>query len=169
MKPIVYMLCGLTGSGKTTYAKRLVDGQTVRLSIDEFIFDRHGHYGVDYPEPEYAGLYGPAVAEMKRRLAELLRAGTSVLLDFGFWTRAQREEFKRAIEENGGRWELWYFKADEKTLEGRLELRNRRQDANSLTVTREALRDFMSSFEEPHGEGEIVVSADAALPADPQS
>jgi hypothetical protein len=35
MPAVVYLLCGLTGSGKTTYARRLEAGGAVRLSVDE--------------------------------------------------------------------------------------------------------------------------------------
>lgn len=35
MPPVVYLLCGLTGSGKTTYAKRLEAAGAVRLTVDE--------------------------------------------------------------------------------------------------------------------------------------
>jgi hypothetical protein len=49
MPAVVYLLCGLTGSGKTSYAKRLEAGGAVRLSVDEEVYARHGRYGVDYP------------------------------------------------------------------------------------------------------------------------
>ena len=35
MSPVVYLLCGLTGSGKTTYARQLEAAGAVRLSVDE--------------------------------------------------------------------------------------------------------------------------------------
>ena len=56
MPPVVYLLCGLTGSGKTTYAKRLEAAGAVRLTVDEEVHARHGRYGVDYPTAEYFGL-----------------------------------------------------------------------------------------------------------------
>ena len=40
--PIVHMPCGLTGSGKTVYAKRLEAGGWVRLSVDELTHEGHG-------------------------------------------------------------------------------------------------------------------------------
>lgn len=38
MPPVVYLLCGLTGSGKTTYARGLEAGGAVRLSVDEEVY-----------------------------------------------------------------------------------------------------------------------------------
>ena len=48
-RPVVYLLCGFVGSGKTTYARELERSGIVRLSIDELVFARHGRHGVDYP------------------------------------------------------------------------------------------------------------------------
>ncbi|MFF2929118.1 AAA family ATPase [Streptomyces mirabilis] len=36
-EPVVYLLVGLTGSGKTTYAKRLEPTGAIRLSVDEMV------------------------------------------------------------------------------------------------------------------------------------
>lgn len=41
-KPVVYLLCGLPGSGKTTYAKKLEDNNTIRFTLDEELFAEYG-------------------------------------------------------------------------------------------------------------------------------
>jgi hypothetical protein len=66
MPPVVYLLCGLTGPGKTTCAKQLEAAGAVRLSVDEEVFARHGRYGVDYPASEYFALERPVVEELRR-------------------------------------------------------------------------------------------------------
>ncbi|MGI5443016.1 AAA family ATPase [Streptomyces shenzhenensis] len=54
---MVYLLVGLTGSGKTTYAKRRLEAAgVVRLSVDERVHEQHGRYGVDHPERDYRRL-----------------------------------------------------------------------------------------------------------------
>ncbi|MEI6499001.1 MAG: ATP-binding protein, partial [bacterium] len=142
MKPIVYMLCGLTGSGKTTYAKKLENTDLIRLSIDEIIFERHGAYGIDYPEDQYFGYLKPATLELKKRLIDRLKDKKSAIIDTGFWTKAERDEYKEVIEKNGGEWKLLYFKTSPDVLSKRLEKRNQQSDANALIVTKEALNDF---------------------------
>jgi hypothetical protein len=52
-----------------------------------------------------------------------------------------------------------YFKVDREVLGQRLADRNRRDDANALTVTPSALEDFIARFEEPAGEDEEQVHA----------
>ena len=159
MPAIVYLLCGLTGSGKTSHAKRLEAGGAVRLSVDEEVYARHGRYGVDYPMSEYFDRERPVVEELPRRLVELVESGHDVVLDYGLWRRSDRDAYKRLVEAHGGRWRLLYFKVDPQVLRQRLADRNRRADANALMVTPSALEDFIARFDEPVGEGEETVQA----------
>ncbi len=157
-KPIIYLLCGLTGSGKTTYAEGLIHDGATKLSIDEEVFNEHGRYGVNYPEDQYTEKEVKAKKALEQKLKDLLTSGKSVVLDYGFWKKEDRDYYKKLIEENGGQWKLVYFKADNDELLERLKERNKRTDANALTVTKEMfLNDFVRRFEEPVGEGEEVI------------
>ncbi|MET9686601.1 AAA family ATPase [Streptomyces coeruleorubidus] len=76
---MVYLLAGLTGSGKTTYAmQRLESAGAVRLSVDELVHARHGRYDVDYPERDCFAREASVVAEV---LALACRAGMAAILD----------------------------------------------------------------------------------------
>ncbi len=97
------------------------------------------------------------MTELDRRLVELLEAGRSVVLDHGLWERSNRDRYKRLVEAHGGRWRLFYFKAEPEVLRRRLAERNRRTDANALTVTQDMLTGFLARFEAPRGEGELVL------------
>jgi predicted kinase len=157
MPPVVYLLCGLTGSGKTTYAKQLEAGGAVRLSVDEEVFARHGRYGVDYPASEYFDLERPVVEELRRRLVALIESGHDVALDHGLWRRRDRDAYKRLIEAHGGTWRLLYLKADRDLLLQRLADRRGRGDPNAMPLTPSDLEDFITRFEEPTDEGEEPV------------
>jgi predicted kinase len=133
MPPVVYLLCGLTGSGKTTYARELEAAGAVRLSVDE------------------------VVEELRRRLVELIESGHDVALDHGLWRRSDRDAYKRLIEAHGGTWRLLHLKADRDLLPQRLADRSRRGDANAMPLTPSDLEDFITRFEEPTGEGEELV------------
>ncbi|MBV9143190.1 MAG: ATP-binding protein [Pseudonocardiales bacterium] len=159
-RPVVYLLVGLTGSGKTTYAAQLVAREgVVHLSVDEALAARHGRYGIDYPEPEHKVREAPIVAELTARMVELVRAGRSVVFDHGLWLRSERDAYKRMITEAGGCWRLLYFKAGREVLLTRLAQRNARAatDGTALMITPEALEDFYGRFEEPDGEGEQIL------------
>lgn len=156
MKPVVYILCGLPGTGKTTYAKTKLKNIT-RLSTDEIVFDRHGNYGVDYLKEDYNKYYDPVEEELKQELIKLLKSGSSVVLDYGFWEKKMRDAYKKLIEENNGEWKLFYLKVNKDTLIKRLLERNKRISANSLTVSEKDLDEYISEFEEPVNEGEITI------------
>ncbi|MDF2036483.1 AAA family ATPase [Cytobacillus oceanisediminis] len=49
LTPLVVMMCGVAGSGKTTFSKKLEKEGFVRLSIDEEIWAVNGRYGIDFP------------------------------------------------------------------------------------------------------------------------
>ncbi|MFI9320162.1 MULTISPECIES: AAA family ATPase [Kitasatospora] len=156
--PVVFLLVGLTGSGKTTYAQRELEPQdAVRLSVDEAVHERHGRYGIDYPENTYFEKEAPVVAELHSRLVELVSEGRDVVWDHGLWQRKDRDAMKELVESAGGRWRLLYFPVDRDELLRRLAERNQRGDANALIVTPEALDDFFARFEAPQDEGEEIV------------
>ena len=52
----VVLLCGLAGSGKTTYAQGLAVAGHVRLSIDAEVWSWFGRFGIDYEPARYAAL-----------------------------------------------------------------------------------------------------------------
>jgi len=153
-RPVVYMLCGFVGSGKTTYARRLEAEGCVRLSIDELVFERHGRHGVDYDESAYPEHEARALIELDERLGHLVRSGCDVVLDYGFWSRAFRDRYKEVIEAAGARWRLLYFQVELGEIRRRLQERNRCTDANALFVGDRHLDEFLTRWEPPLGEGE---------------
>jgi predicted kinase len=155
--PLVYLLVGLTGSGKTRYSRRLESDGVLRLCVDEEVYALHGRYGVDYPEHDYAEREQPVVEDIRKRLVDAVVAGHSVVLDYGLWRRSEREEYKELVEDAGGSWRLIYLKVSKDELLRRLGERNLHTDANALAVTPQALEDFFTRFEEPAGEGEEVI------------
>ncbi len=159
----VVMLCGVAGSGKTTYAQRLEAEGHVRLSIDEEIWTRFGRYGVDYHPAQYAEHSITAESALRDRLLSLIRQGRPVVVDFSFWQRARREQYKRLIEDAGGRWRLVYLKVDPAVLRQRLDERSQRFDANAaFPITEDILTSYLSGFEEPNGEGEEIITSPSA-------
>ena len=46
---LVVMMCGVAGSGKTTFSQQLEKEGFLDLSIDEEIWATNGRYGIDFP------------------------------------------------------------------------------------------------------------------------
>ncbi|GAA2221590.1 hypothetical protein GCM10010232_02350 [Streptomyces amakusaensis] len=155
--PLAVLLVGLTGSGKTTVAQFLAGHGFVRLSVDEEVHRRHGRYGVDYPEHTYFERERPAVEAIRERFVKELRAGVDVVLDHGLWRRTDRDAWRQAAREAGGHPVVVHLPAGRDELLRRLAERNRREDANALTVTPEALDDFFARFDVPAEDEEVIV------------
>jgi predicted kinase len=156
---VVVLMCGLPGAGKTTYALELVRQGYARLSIDEVVWQRIGGQdaGVALEPARYDGLKEQVRLEQRSELVELMRAGRNTVVDYSFWSRAARDDYKALVESHGCRWELVHLKADRAVLERRLAVRNGESGANAVTVDRELLGRYLAHFEEPHGEGESVL------------
>jgi predicted kinase len=156
--PLVYLLVGLTGAGKTTYSSRVLEpAGAVRLSVDELIYQRHGRYDVDYPASAYPSLYEPVLQEVREQMVRELALGHDVSLDLGIWSRADRDEWKHLIEKAGGRWRLLYFPVSRAELLSRLAHRNRMGGADAMPLQESDLDDFYARFDEPENEGEEVI------------
>jgi predicted kinase len=155
----VVLMCGLPGAGKTTYARDLVRRGFVRLSIDEAVWQRLGgrDAGLVLEAAEFDRLKEEVRGEQRRELVELMRAGRDVVVDYSFWSRAARDDYKALVEAHGCRWELVHLQADPATLERRLGTRNGEAGANSVTVDATLFRRYLAQFEPPDGEGEQVV------------
>jgi len=83
-RPRVVLLCGVAGSGKTTYAKQLEAQGYVRLSIDEEVWARFGRYGIDYDPAKYPQLSATAEEALRASLLTLVEQGRDVVVDFSF-------------------------------------------------------------------------------------
>jgi predicted kinase len=154
---LVVMMCGLPGSGKSTYARALEHRGYTRLSIDEVVWAHIGRDAADLDPAEYEQLKSAIEQKLWEELIRLMEAKLPVVIDYSFWSRANRDRYKAVIENHGCRWELIRLKADLETLRRRLADRNQRNDANSVTVSDELLERYFATFEEPIGEGERVV------------
>jgi predicted kinase len=155
--PLVVMMCGVAGSGKTTFSKQLEKQGFVRLSIDEEIWATNGRWGIDFPFEKMEEYKKDAENKLRNLLIELIRDKQQVVIDFSFWDRVRREDYKQLIETAGGKWKLIYIKVHPDDLRERLSVRNKRFDANSFPITEEVLASYLTGFEIPNGEGEIVI------------
>lgn len=117
----VILLCGKIGCGKTQYAKELcAKTGAVLLSCDELMLALFG---------QDAGEMHDVYAERARhyllkKSSEILRAGQSVVLDWGFWRREDREETRNFYASEGISAELYFLDPDEQTRQRYLQKRN---------------------------------------------
>eukprot|EP01117_Protostelium_nocturnum_P007411 TRINITY_DN2652_c0_g1_i1.p1 TRINITY_DN2652_c0_g1~~TRINITY_DN2652_c0_g1_i1.p1 ORF type:complete len:179 (-),score=52.54 TRINITY_DN2652_c0_g1_i1:697-1233(-) len=155
---IICLMCGVAGSGKTTFSKRLEEIGFARLSIDEYVWKHFGRYGIDYPSEKYQEHSIAARSELDKELMDLLSAGKPAVLDFSFWRRSDRVKYKKWIEEKGRPWKLIFLKVPPSVIRERLNARSIRFDANAaFPIGEDLLNQYLTGFETPNGEGEIVI------------
>ncbi len=156
--PEVVLMCGIAGSGKTTFAQRLERNGYLRLAIDEAVWGCFGRYGIDYDATEYAQKSLLAEVSLRERLVSEIGRARNIVVDNAFWNGATRDEYRRLISDAGGRSRLIYLKAEPELLRQRLLRRAERFDANAaFAITEQTLAFYLRAFEEPQDEGEEVI------------
>lgn len=145
----VIMTCGKICSGKSTYAQKLRDERNaVILSVDEITLalfpDGAGDMLDTYVERAEKLLF--------RKSLEIIRTGTDVVLDWGFWTRTEREYARDYYRKHGIHCELHYLDIIDEIWQQRIEKRNRLIEEGKISayyVDRGLAEKFAGIFEVP--------------------
>ena len=115
----VLLICGKICSGKSYLARQLMaDEPAVLLSVDEIT---RGLF------PEGLGDKHDAFSTLVRayllkKAGEIVRAGSNVIIDWGFWTRAMRREARDALQGYPCRW--YYIDVSDARWEENIRRRN---------------------------------------------
>lgn len=152
------------GAGKTTLAKAVNTHFPAfhRISVDEIVHANHGIYGTDYPAsiPLYNTYLDEAGAIYLARYKALLAANEDIILERSFYAKEDRDEFRGMAEAAGARVVLAFLRAKEKeVLWERIVKRSQgaKTAHSSFDISRETFDMYWAGFENPVGEGEIVV------------
>jgi predicted kinase len=101
----LYVLTGLPGSGKSTYAAQLVrETGATHVAMDDAVIER-GLSLVDY-ESRFA-----LQPQIEASIPPLLAAGISVVAEFGSWAREERARLRELATASGSRTELHWLDA----------------------------------------------------------
>jgi predicted kinase len=145
--PTLYLICGLPGAGKTHLARKLErDLPALRLTPDDWITTL---YGTDLTQGKLDSVRDPVETVQWSVAVDALRLGVSVVLDFGFWTRAEREEFRQRASHLGASSVVFFAGASREELWDRVSARNEDLGRNSFNVSREQLDAWWALFEPP--------------------
>lgn len=142
--PELYVVVGLPGAGKTTRALVLAGQHSaIRFNPDEWMTD----LGVDLFDEEFRDRLEQ---RMLRLAAELLAAGGRVVIEFGSWSRAERDQLLALGRRAGARVELHVLDPDADELWRRLAERNTRP--GQATIDRPTLTGYLRHWQVPDPE-----------------
>lgn len=151
MKPTLYLMCGLPGSGKTTRARALEQQiPALRLTTDEWMLEL---FGTQHDTPELLKARDTMEALLWNLAEKALKLGVNVVLDYGLWSRAERDSFRKKGEQAGAEVQLVFLDVPLDVLIERVESRNEQRDAFSYPITRAEMELWTTWFEKPAPDG----------------
>lgn len=143
----LFLICGLPGSGKTTLAKQLEQTQpALRLCPDEWIASLLQDAA---DQEELDRLRDPVEAIQWEVAKRALVLGVDVVLEFGFWGRAERARFRVEAEALGAEVALHYLEVSRDELWARLQRRNANLPPATFAVSEAQLDLWWGWFEPP--------------------
>ena len=147
----LHLMCGLPCAGKTTLAKRLEkEYSALRLTPDEWHIRLFGHdFGLDAIDEEHERRHSDVEALMWDVAARVLTLGGDVILDFGFWGRSERQDYRSRAEKLGASSEVHFLDVPEGVLLERLRERNAHHTANTFQIPESKLKEWVQQFQAP--------------------
>jgi predicted kinase len=139
----VIFMCGSAGSGKSTVARQFERDGMSRLSFDQEAWSR-GITVMPLP-PE---VHRDIEQALRVRLLDLVRTGSDVVLDFSFWSRRMRDEYRALLKPFGVIPETVYLATDRATALSRVSARAA-QDGDGFQLSPELAAAYFDHFEVP--------------------
>jgi len=146
----VILICGKICSGKTYYARRLRDQyNAVILSTDEATYDL-----INNEQGEFYNVFAERVnLYLRKKAAEIAKAGANVILDWGFWTAEGRKEISDFLRGRQVGYEWHFIDIPDGRWYRNIEERNRRisegRGGSDFYVDEGLLQKLLGLFEKP--------------------
>lgn len=145
--PILHLICGLPGAGKTTLAKKLESSENaLRLCPDDWI----AIILADPNDRREMDRLRTHIETIQWQLAKRsLVLGVHVVLEFGFWSKKEREYFRSEAEKLGADVRLHFLNVELPELWTRIEKRNANLPIGCFRVEQAELSEWAQLFEPP--------------------
>lgn len=141
-------MCGISGSGKTDYAKKLEDQGYLRLSTDALIWNKTGSQLSLLSKEKQKRLFRESREEVRKQLILHLESGEKLVVDATHCKRKVRDDIRDICSGFGIKPVFIYCYADKDELWRRLSER-KGTGPDDLKVTEEEFNDYWLGFERP--------------------
>lgn len=143
-KPILHLMVGLPGSGKTTLAKKIAaEENAIRLTPDEWQLRL---FGDDTDHPDHDRRHSEVEAIMWELAVKLLKSGVGVILDFGFWAEEERRFFHEQAKRLNAHFRVHYLDVPAEELLLRVSARNRSATEPAFTILPFHMEKWIAAF-----------------------
>ena len=143
----LHLMVGLPCSGKTTLAKNLEkELNALRLTPDEW---QVRLFGQDVEDPAHDWRHATIEDLMWNVAASVLHHGIDVILDYGFWARIERDDYRARAAALGAASQLHVLDVADEILLRRLDIRNETAAPGVAQIPRTLLSQWLSQFERP--------------------
>ena len=137
------LICGLPAAGKSSLAAELAtEIPAIRLNKDDWV----RHLGHDVWDGDFRRRIEAQLWELT---VELLTHGNSVILEWGHWARAERDQKRFRARALGVAVELYYLDVPLIELINRVERRQRSDEWTDVPITRVQMERWAAGFEAP--------------------
>lgn len=159
--PLLHIVCGSTGAGKTTYSMALAERLGgIRFSIDDWMVNL---FWKDSPQPIAFDWTIERIERCHTQIREMVAAlaarGCPSVLDLGFTTVEQRTRFAEFAHDLGTSAALHWLDVDPERRWQRVLERNRTRGASYALAVDRAMFDFMEGIWEPPSPAELAACA----------
>jgi len=143
----LHLMVGLPCSGKTTLARQLeMEYAALRLTPDEW---HTALFGNDVREEQHDDRHSLIEARLWEIAARVLALGVNVILDFGFWAKVEREDYRLRAKQLGAGSEIHFLDVPEAELFERLSRRNAAATQGAFCIPEEYLKEWLAIFQPP--------------------
>lgn len=148
--PKIIAICGNICCSKSYYAKQIKEKENaVVLSTDEATYDL-----IDNEQGELYDVFAERINKyLMKKTVEIVKAGCDVILDWGFWTKAERQETTKYFNQFGIDVELIYVGIVQLRWKQLIEERNSKikngNGGSDFYVDEGLLNKMLSKFEDP--------------------
>jgi predicted kinase len=143
----LHLIVGFLCSGKTTFAKKMEQElPALRLTPDEWHLRLFGN---DVENTEHNDRHYMIESLLWTIAERALVLGLDVILDFGFWAKVEREDYRSRVAKLGAASEIHFLDFPEQVLIERLEKRNKLHGQSVVYIPIYKFKEWIPIFQAP--------------------